>query len=100
MPAAGHLAHVKADFAALLGVLDRVGQDVQQHLPQTGRIADEVLVVNLARADDKVLPALARLRADDGFNLINLLSKIDFIHAQRHRAALDFGHVQHVINQP
>lgn len=100
MPAAGHLAHVKADFAALLGVLDRVGQDVQQHLPQTGRIADEILVVNLARADDKVLPALARLRANDGFNLLNLLSKIDFIHAQRHRAALNFGHVQHVIDQP
>ena len=48
----------------------------------------------------EVLPALARLRANDGFNLLNLLSKIDFIHAQRHRATLDFGHVQHVIDQP
>ena len=37
--AAEDLLHIQRDAAAMAGVLDRIGQDVEQYLPQAGGVA-------------------------------------------------------------
>ena len=75
----GQLCHPDRHCAARRGKLDRIGQQVQQHLIQTGLVTVHILVGDIY--DVHVLHQLfgMNLPADDGLNIMENIGQVDFL---------------------
>ncbi len=96
---AGDLFDVQRDMPAGLGVLDCVGEDVQQHLLQTGGITFQIFVPDGVGLDDEPLAAGPALGTDDVLDLGDLVSHAEGCNVQSGLAALDFVHVQYLVDE-
>ena len=103
LPAAAHLpgklAHPHRDRAARRGKLDGVGQQVQQDLVQPGLIAVDILVGHIHRIHIKLQLFCVDLPADDGFQIVQHLRKVDFHLFQMELSAFDAAHIQHIVDE-
>ena len=103
LPAAAHLpgklAHPHRDRAARRGKLDGVGQQVQQDLVQPGLIAVDILVGHIHRVHIKLQLFCVDLPADDGFQIVQHIRKVDFHLFQMELSAFDAAHIQHIVDE-
>ena len=101
LPAAAHLpgklAYPHRDRAARRGKLDGVGQQVQQDLVQPGLIAVDILVGHIHRIHIKLQLFCVDLPADDGFQIVQHIRKVDFHFFQMDLSAFDAAHIQHIV---
>ena len=76
-----------------------VGQQVQNHLVQTHTVTADVLRQNVVDEDVKLLLLGPHLGLDNVDDAVHHLPQGDLVDVQRHLPALDFGHIQHVVDQ-
>ena len=93
----GQLFHLQPDVPAGGRILDRIGEDVHQHLIQTVGVGQHVFVLQIG-AYRKGLTALTCLLPDDAVQLTDLLGQIHFFHMQGGLAALDAAHIQNIVD--
>ena len=103
LPAAAHrsgkLPHPHRDRAARRGELDGVGQQVQQYLIQPGLIAVDVLIGHIHGIHIKLQLLCVDLPADDGFQVVQHIRKVDFHFFQMDLSAFDAAHIQHIVDE-
>ena len=103
LPAAVHftgkLPHPHRDCAARRGKLDGVGQQVQQDLVQPGLVAVDVLVGHIRGVHIKFQLLCVNLPADDGFQVVQHIRKVDFHLFQMDLSAFDAAHIQHIVDE-
>ena len=89
----------EADHAARGRKLDRVRKDVQQDLVEPEPVGHDVLVHDVLRVDEQ----LQLLGRDVGLNdrpqVMNDVGQVRVALVDRHLAALDAAHVEHVVDQ-
>ena len=85
--------------AALRSKFHGVGKQVQQHLVEPHAVAVYIFCRNVVNKHVKMLIFGLNLRLDNIDDAIHHLPQGNLIHIQRHFAAFDFGHIQHVVNQ-
>ena len=93
------LGELHADKAVLLRVLHGVVDDIDKDLAQMERIADQVLLTDLPDLQMKFLMLLCRLRAHDDRDVVHHVGEGKNFLAQRHAAACDARHVEHIVDQ-
>ena len=93
----GQLFHLQPDVPALGCILDRIGEDVHQHLIQTVGVGQHVFVLQIG-AYRKGLTALTCLLPDDAVQLTDLLGQVHLFHIQGGLAALDAAHIQNIVD--
>ena len=93
------LLKIDIDSAALRRKLDRVGQEINQNLVQTDAVTMHILRLDFLNKNIKVLLPLLDLRLYDVHNAVHDLPKRYLIHIQGQLAALNLGHIQHIVNQ-
>jgi len=93
----GKLVHRQPDVSALGRILDRIGEDVHQHLIQTVGVGQHVFVLHMG-LHRKGLAALAGLLPDNAVQLADLLGNVHFFDVQGGLAALDAAHVQNIVD--
>ena len=103
LPAAAHrsgkLPHPHRDRAARRGELDGVGQQVQQDLIQPGLIAVDILIGHIHGIHIKLQLLCVDLPADDGFQVVQHIRKVDFHFFQMDLSAFDAAHIQHIVDE-
>ena len=77
----GKLVHRQPDVSALGRILDRIGEDVHQHLIQTVGVGQHVFVLHMG-LHRKGLAALAGLLPDNAVQLADLLGNVHFFDVQ------------------
>ena len=93
----GQLFDLEPDVPAAGGILDRVGENVHQHLIQAGGVGQQVFVPEMG-GDGEGLRLFAGLCADHRAELVELLGKVHRLNAQGGLAALDAAHIQNVVD--
>ena len=96
---AGKLGDVKADRAAVGRVFYRVGQQIDQYLPQTHAVTNEELMRHIMGADHEVLRLFRRTGTDDAVDLTDLLGKAYRLPDNADLSRLDLAHVQHIVDE-
>ena len=103
LPAAAHrsgkLPHPHRDCAARRGELDGVRQQVQQHLIQPGLITVDILIGHIHGIHIKLQLLCVDLPADDGFQVVQHIRKVDFHFFQMNLSAFDTAHIQHIVDE-
>ena len=103
LPAAAHLTgklpHPHRDRAARRGKLDGVGQQIQQYLIQPGLIAVDVLIGHIHGVHIKLQLLCINLSADDGFQVVQHIRKVDFHLFQMDLSAFNAAHIQHIVDE-
>ena len=89
----------EADRAAVRRVLDGVGEDVDQHLPDMQLAADEIGMPERADLLGEGEIALNDLPLHDVAAGLQQYAQIKGIVEQLHAAGLDLGHVQHIVDE-
>ena len=97
--AAEDLLHIQRDAAAMAGVLDRIGQDVEQYLPQAGGVAFHILVEQIVDLYGELLVPQHGLLADHAVHLRDLLGHAEGLDVQGGLAAFDLAHVQDLVDE-
>jgi len=95
----GKLPHPHRDCAARRGKLDGVGQQVQQNLVQPGLVAVDVLVGHVHDVHVKLQLLCKNLPADDGFQIVQHIRKVDFHLFQMDFSAFNAAHIQHIVDE-
>ncbi len=85
--------------AALLGELDRVGQQVTQHLAQPLLVGEQVDGGVGGRRDLEVQAAGSGQRAERGFDVVEQVTQLERLGGDVHLAGLDLRQVQDVVDQ-
>ena len=93
----GKLIYLQPDVPTGGRVLDRIGEDVHQHLIQTVGVCQHVFVLQIG-AYRKALAALTCLLPDDAVQLTDLLGQVHLFHMQGGLAALDAAHIQNIVD--
>ena len=86
-------------MAAVLGVLHRVADDIDQNLPQAEGVAQQVFLQDIPDADLQGLVFLDGLGADDNGNVVDQIRQGEGLLVEGHAAAVNAGHVQYVVDQ-
>ena len=94
------LVHGHLKRSALRREFDGVSQQVNQHLIQPHAVAVHIFRQDLVGASVERLIFRLDLGLDDIDNTVHHLSQRNQLYIQRHFPALDFGYIQHVVNQP
>ena len=79
--------------------LHRIAQQVDEDLIEPQAVAAHVFRGDVVDGDVELLALGPDLGLDDIHNAVHDLPQGDLIHIQGHPAALDLGHVQHVVDQ-
>ena len=79
--------------------LNRIGQEVQQNLIQAYTIAIDILSRNVMNEHIKMLLFCFHLWLYDTHDAVHDLPQGNLVHIEGHLPALDFGHIQHIVNQ-
>jgi len=95
----GKLPHPHRDGAARRGKLDGVGQQVQQDLIQPGLVAVDVLVGHVHDVHVKLQLLCVNLPADNGFQIVQHIRKVDFHLFQMDLSAFNAAHIQHIVDE-
>ena len=85
--------------AAVLGELDRVARQIDQHLPQTGRVAADSLRQFSPNVQFQRQPLLTRAVLKHVAHGVQQRSRVEHDRFKRQRARFDLGKVQNLINQ-
>ena len=93
------LGNADADRTACGSELDGVGQNVQQDLVQPGLIAVDILVGHIHRVHIKFQLFCVDLPADNGFQIVQHIRKVDFHLFQMELSAFDAAHIQHIVDE-
>ena len=93
------LLKIDIDSAMLRCELDRVRQQVDQNLVQADIVTVDIFCLDFLNKNIKVLLPLLDLRLYDIDDTVHDLPKRYLIHIQGQLAALNLGHIQHVIDQ-
>ena len=93
----GKLLYLQPDVPTGGRVLDRIGEDVHQHLIQAVGVGQHVFVLHMVLHREG-LAALAGLLPDNAVQLADLLGKVRFFNVQGGLAALDAAHVQNIVD--
>ena len=94
------LGHGHGDAAPLGGEFQGVGEQVEQHLIEADAVAVDVLLGDILNEDVKALFSGLHLGLNDADNALGGLPEADHVQVEGQLAALDLGHVQHVVDQP
>ncbi len=112
------IRHDKMDFDVLIGnrrrllvqtdtnaalfrrELDRVGHKVEQHLIEAQRVAIHVFSDDVRNRDVEILMFRLHLRLHERDEVVDDRLQGHDVVGQRHFSALDFRHVQYVVDQP
>ena len=92
------LLNIKADFAAVISILDSIRQEVYQHLLNTQTVAADRLMLNMAYINIKVMPMLHQTRLNHGNHIVYKLLQVEVLVHQRNPAAFNTRHIQHLID--
>ena len=95
----GKLPHPHRDRAARRGKLDGVGQQVQQNLVQPGLVAVDVLVGHVHDVHVKLQLLCVNLPADNGFQIVQHIRKVDLHLFQMDLSAFNAAHIQHIVDE-
>ena len=90
---------VKVTVPRRVGELDGVAEDVDEHLPESERVADEILV---RLPDHTALVAqslVLTLTVDDNVDLLRHFPERELLRLELHAARLDAAHVQDVVDE-
>ena len=93
----GKLLYLQPDVPTGGRVLDRIGEDVHQHLIQAVGVGQHVFVLHTG-VYRKGLAALACLLANNAIQLADLLRQVHLFHIQGSLAALDAAHIQNIVD--
>ena len=94
------LIQIDVNPPSLRRKLPCIGKEVQKHLVQAHGIAKYILRLDGLDKNIKILPFYFYLGPHNIYNVIHGFPQGHLVHVQRHLAALNFGHIQHVVNQP
>ena len=97
---AGLLVQRDGDAPGLGGELDRVGQQVEQHLIEPDIVAQDPLGRDVPDHHVKILPLGLDQRLDDADQRLHRFPQRDRRDVEGEPAAFDLGHVQHVVDEP
>ena len=95
----GQLPHPHRDRAARRSKLDGVGQDVQQDLVQPGLVAIDILVGHIHHVHIKFQLLCVDLPADDGFQIVQHIRKVDFHFLHMDLSAFNAAHIQYIVDE-
>ena len=87
------------DAPLLRGKLHGVGEEIQQDLVEAHTVAVDVLPADVLDEDVKALLFGLHLGLDDAHDALGGLPQADHVHIQGELAALDLGHIQHVVDE-
>ena len=96
----GHFRDFKVDFPAFGRKLHRVAQHIGEHLAKAHCIAAQKLMGNVPGVHVKMLSAHAGLGLSHRHHACQPLAQLELRLGQLHFAGLNFGHIQHVVDQP
>ena len=85
--------------AAVLGELDRVARQIDQHLPQTGRVAADSLRQLSPNVQFQRQPLLTRAVLEHVAHGVQQRSRVEHDRFKRQRTRFDLGKVQNLIDQ-
>ena len=94
------LVHGDLDPPLFGGELDGVAQDVEKHLVEPQAVTADILVGDVVDGHIELLALGADLGLNDADQAVHHLPQGYLIHVQRQLAALDFAHVQHIVDEP
>ena len=80
-------------------VLDRIANNVLQHLMQVHRRANQVFVIPRQRLAGHLHVFVPRLPLHHRHNFADHLAQVERLLFQRHRAGFELVHVQHIVDQ-
>ena len=83
----------------MAGVLDRIGQDVEQNLVEPQRIAAKFLLIHPCQKNVEIQLPRLRLRTDKIVDVLNGTAEIERFMTDGQLAALDLRHVKHIIDK-
>ena len=87
--------------AALLGELDRVAEQVHQHLAQLALVGHDVARARPgAISNSRAQPLLLGAQAEHLLQALQQVVQVEGLLVQRGAPGLDLGHLQHVVDQP
>ena len=93
------LGDVDVYLPAVGGVLDGVGEEIEQYLVQAQLVAENVLVVDALGVDVELMPLGHDLADDDGAQVVQKLRNARRGRMDFDLAALDAAHFKHVVEQ-
>ena len=90
---------IRSSTLPRLGELDRVGQQVAQHLPQPRVVGEQVGRDARGGGDREVQALLRGHRPEGGLDVVEQLAQRDPLGVDVHLAGLDLGQVEDVVDQ-
>ena len=93
------LVEAHADASLLLSIFYGVSYNIDQNLPNTQGIADQVFLMDPSDFQLKGLPFLRRLRPENHGDIVNEIRKGEGFPAKGQAPAVDPGHIQNIIHK-